>query len=148
MISFSAIEFWNWWVIAVFLIGIEVFAPGAIFLWMGIAAGVVGFVLLAFPETTWQIQLLIFAGVSLVSIYVWRYVLRDRFGKPESGRVLNRRGASYVGRTFTLKEPIIDGSGLLHVDDSRWKVEGDDMPAGTKVKVTGIDGTVLKVERT
>lgn len=147
MISFEQIEFWNWWVIAVFLIGIEIFAPGAVFLWMGIAAAVVGFVLLAFPETTWQIQLLTFAVLSVVSIYVWRYLLRDRFAKPESGRVLNRRGASYVGRTFTLKEPIVDGSGLLHVDDSRWKVEGEDLPAGSKVKVTGIDGTVLKVER-
>ena len=147
MISFEQIEFWNWWVVAVFLIGIEIFAPGAIFLWMGIAAGIVGFVLLAFPETTWQIQLLIFAAVSLASIWAWRYVLRDRFAKPENGRVLNRRGASYVGRTFTLKEPIVDGSGLLHVDDSRWKIEGEDLPAGTKVKVTSIEGTVLKVER-
>ncbi|GAB4365014.1 MAG: NfeD family protein [Kiloniellaceae bacterium] len=147
MISFEQIEFWNWWVIAVFLIGIEIFAPGAVFLWMGIAAGVVGFVLLAFPETTWQIQLLIFAVLSVLSIYVWRYVLRDRFAGPESGRVLNRRGASYVGRSFTLKEPIVDGTGLLHVDDSRWKIEGEDMPAGTKVKVTAIDGTVLKVEK-
>jgi len=147
MISFEQIEFWNWWVVAVFLIGIEVFAPGAVFLWMGIAAGIVGFALLAFPEMTWQIQLLIFAVISVVSIYVWRFVLRDRFAKPETGRVLNRRGASYIGRTFTLKEPIIDGNGLLHVDDSRWKVEGEDLPAGTKVKVIAIDGTVLKVER-
>lgn len=147
MISFSQIEFWNWWVIAVFLIGIEIFAPGAVFLWMGVAAGIVGFVLLAFPETGWQIQLLLFAGISLASIFVWRYVLRDRFPAKIPGRVLNRRGASYVGRTFTLKDPIVDGNGLLHVDDSRWKVEGEDMPAGTKVKVTGIQGTVLKVER-
>ena len=147
MISFTEIEFWNWWVIAVFLIGIEIFAPGAVFLWMGIAAAIVGFVLLAFPETGWQVQLLIFAGVSLVSIPLWRYVLRDRFAKPENGRVLNRRGASYVGRTFTLAEPIVDGKGLLHVDDSRWMVEGEDLPAGTKVTVVGIDGTVLQVER-
>ncbi len=147
MISFEQIEFWNWWVIAVFLIGIEIFAPGAVFLWMGIAAGVVGFVLMLFPEMTWQIQLLIFAVLSLTSILVWRYFLRDRFPAKVPGRVLNRRGASYVGRTFTLKEPIVDGTGLLHVDDSRWKVEGEDLPAGTKVKVTAIDGTVLKVER-
>ncbi|MBW3535523.1 MAG: ABC transporter permease, partial [Gemmatimonadetes bacterium] len=72
---------------------------------LGVAAGIVGFVLLAFPETNWQIQLLLFAGISLASIWIWRYFLRDRFAKPESGRVLNRRGASYVGRTFTLKEP-------------------------------------------
>lgn len=147
MISFEQIEFWNWWVIAVFLVGIEVFAPGAVFLWMGIAAAIVGFVLLAVPEMTWQIQLLIFAVISVVSIYVWRYVLRDRFPGKVPGRVLNRRGASYVGRTFTLKEPIVDGTGLLHVDDSRWKVEGEDLPAGAKVKVVAIEGTVLKVER-
>ena len=122
MISFEQIEFWNWWVVAVFL-------------------------LMLFPEMTWQIQLLIFAVLSLLSILVWRYFLRDRFPSPVPKRVLNRRGASYVGRTFTLKEPIVDGNGLLHVDDSRWKVEGEDLPAGTKVKVTGIEGTVLKVER-
>jgi inner membrane protein len=147
MISFEQIEFWNWWVIAVFLIGIEIFAPGAVFLWMGIAAGVVGLALLIYPELGWQFQLLAFAAISLSSIYVWRYVLRDRFPKPLSGRLLNRRGAGYVGRTFTLREPIVDGTGLLHVDDSRWKVEGEDMPAGTKIKVTGIHGTVLTVER-
>src|SRR3546814_7167818 len=90
---------------------------------MGIAAGVVGFVLLALPQTPWQIQILVFAGVSLATTWVWRTFLRHRFAKPASGRVLNRRGASYVGRTFTLKEPIVDGNGLLHVDDSRWKVE-------------------------
>jgi len=147
MISFEQIEFWNWWVVAVFLIGIEIFAPGAVFLWMGISAGIVGFVLMLFPEMTWQIQLLIFAVLSLLSILVWRYFLRDRFPAPLPKRVLNRRGASYVGRTFTLKDPIVDGNGLLHVDDSRWKVEGEDLPAGTKVKVVAIDGTVLKVER-
>src|SRR3546814_18190469 len=42
MISFSQLDYWNWWVIAVFLIGIAVFAPGAAFLWMGLAAGFVG----------------------------------------------------------------------------------------------------------
>lgn len=147
MISFEQIEFWNWWVVAVFLIGIEIFAPGAVFLWMGIAAGIVGFVLLAFPETTWQVQLLIFAVLSLVSILVWRFFLRDRFPAPLPKRVLNRRGASYVGRSFTLKEPIVDGAGLLHVDDSRWKIEGEDLPAGTKVTVIAVEGTVLKVER-
>ena len=148
MISFEQIEYWNWWVIGVFLIGIEVFAPGAIFLWMGIAAGVVGTVLLIFPEVIWQMQLLLFAVVSVVSILAWRVVMRRLPETASDQPTLNRRGAGYVGRTFTLKEPIRDGTGLLHIDDSRWKVEGEDLPAGTKVKVVGIEGTVLQVERT
>ena len=59
---------------------------------------------------------------------------------------LNRRGQQYVGRTFTLDEPIVNGLGKIHVDDSTWKIEGNDCPAGTKVKVTGVDGVILKVE--
>src|SRR3546814_17869890 len=70
MISFSQIEFWNWWVIAVFLIGIEVFAPGAVFLWMGIAAGVAGLVLLALPHTLWQLRLRVFAALPLRTTWV------------------------------------------------------------------------------
>ncbi|NIA71207.1 NfeD family protein [Pelagibius litoralis] len=147
MISFEQIEYWNWWVIGVFLIGIEVFAPGAVFLWMGIAAGVVGLVLLLVPELMWQMQLLLFAAVSVVSIVAWRFIVRNRPAAQSDQPMLNRRGASYVGRTFTLKEPITDGNGLLHIDDSRWKIEGDDLPAGTKVKVVGIEGTVLQVQR-
>ena len=148
MISFEQIEYWNWWVIGVFLIGIEVFAPGAIFLWMGIAAGIVGLVLLIFPDLMWQMQLLLFAVLSVVSIIGWRFVMRNRPAPESDQPMLNRRGASYVGRSFTLKEPIKDGSGLLHIDDSRWKVESDeDLPVGTKVTVVGIEGTVLQVER-
>ncbi len=147
MISFEQIEYWNWWVIGIFLIGIEVFAPGAIFLWMGIAAGVVGLVLLIAPDMMWQMQLLLFAVVSVVSIYAWRFYARNRTPVPSDQPNLNKRGAGYVGRTFTLREPIKDGTGLLHIDDTRWKVEGEDLPAGTRVKVVGIDGTVLQVER-
>jgi len=65
---------------------------------------------------------------------------------PPTKPTLNRRGAQYIGRTFTLDEPIANGIGKIRVDDSTWKIEGTDCPAGSKVKVVGIDNTVLKVE--
>ncbi|MCG8379509.1 MAG: NfeD family protein, partial [Proteobacteria bacterium] len=58
----------------------------------------------------------------------------------------NRRGEQYVGRIFTLEEPIVNGVGKVKVDDSTWKVMGVDMPAGTKVRVLSVDGTILNVE--
>src|SRR3546814_13470815 len=103
MISFEQIEFWNWWVIAVFLIGLEVFAPGAVFLWMGIAAGIVGFVLLAFPETSWQFTLLIFAAISVVTLLVVRFACLHPFLRPGNVRVLHRRGARPIRTHVTLK---------------------------------------------
>ena len=52
----------------------------------------------------------------------------------------------YVGRHFTLTAPIVDGVGKLQVDDSSWKIMGQDLPAGAHVKVVGTEGTMLRVE--
>ncbi|HEY1153047.1 MAG TPA: NfeD family protein, partial [Pseudolabrys sp.] len=60
---------------------------------------------------------------------------------------LNRRGASYVGRQFTLAEPIVNGVGRLRVDDSQWRISGIDAPAGVTVRVVRADGATLHVER-
>ena len=60
---------------------------------------------------------------------------------------MNRRGEQYVGRHFTLSHDIVNGVGELHVDDTRWKiVSHHDLPAGSKVKVTAVEGTSLRVE--
>ncbi len=50
------IEFWHWWVAAIVLIGVEVFAPGTVALWMAVSAAVVGLLLLAVPEVSWQVS--------------------------------------------------------------------------------------------
>ena len=59
---------------------------------------------------------------------------------------LNKRGEELVGRTFTLDEAIVNNYGKIRVDDTMWKIHGDDCEVGQKVKVTSVDGTVLKVE--
>lgn len=138
------LEFWHWWIAGVALIILEVFTPGAIFMWMGISAGVVGAVLLAAPGTSWQVQFLVFAVLSVSSIVVWR-VYHKRHPTESDQPSLNRRGEQYVGRVFTVEEGITDGTGVIRADDSRWKVRGEDLPPGTKVRVTGVDGTVLTV---
>ena len=145
MSPLEQIEFWHWWIAGVLLAIIEVFAPGAILIWMGVAAGLVGAMVLAVPDMAWQVQFLIFGVLSVSSIVAWRYYQKRNPTETDQPK-LNRRGEQYVGRVFTLKEAIVNGSGVVWVDDSRWKVEGSDLPAGTKVRVTGVEGTVLQVE--
>ncbi len=140
------IVFWHWWVAAVVFIVIEIVAPVFVFLWIGVAAGVVGLLLLAFPSMIWQIQFLNFALLSVVTLVAWRAYLR-RHPTETDRPALNRRGEQYVERVFTLKEAIVNGHGKLHVDDSTWKIEGEDLPSGAKVRVTGVESTVLKVEK-
>jgi len=138
-------EFWHWWIAAIVLLVIETFAPGAIFLWLGMAAGSVGLVLLVLPGLAWEYQFLIFALGTVLSAVGWRAYVK-RHPAVSDRPALNRRGAQYVGRTFTLEEAIVNGHGKIRVDDSTWKIEGEDLPAGSRIRVTGIDGTVLKVE--
>jgi membrane protein implicated in regulation of membrane protease activity len=139
------ITYWQWWMLGVILVIIEVFSPGAFFIWMGAAAGVVGLVLMIFPGMPWEFQMLIFAGFSVISIVLWRQYQKKHPTETDQPR-LNRRGEQYIDRVFTLNTPIVDGQGKIQVDDSTWKVAGEDCPEGTKVVVTGVEGVVLQVK--
>jgi len=136
---------WHWWVLGVVLVILEVFSPGAFFLWMGIAAAVVGFVLMLVPGLDWEFQLLVFALFSVISIVLWRAHLSRNPTKTDQP-ALNRRGEQYVGREFVLCEAISNGVGRIQVDDTTWKVAGSDAAEGSVVKVVAVEGVVLKVE--
>ena len=140
------VTFWHWWVLGVALVILEVFAPGAVFLWLGVAAGVVGLVLLIIPGMSWEWQFLIFSLISVLSIVLWRNRLKEHPTETDQPR-LNRRGEQYIGRIFTLAEPIVNGIGKIKVDDTTWKIAGSDCAVGTQVKVSGVDGVVLRVEK-
>lgn len=139
------VTFWHWWVLAIGLVILEVLAPGAFFLWLGVAAGVVGVLLLIIPSVSWEWQLLLFSVISVASIVIWRNHLKEHPTETDQPR-LNRRGEQYIDRVFTLDEAIENGSGKIRVDDTTWKITGNDCEAGSKVKVTGVNGVVLTVE--
>lgn len=138
-------EYWHWWVFGIGLVILELFVPGAFFMWLGIAASIVGVVLWLIPDMTWQTQWMVFAVLSVLSIVAWRQ-FASKNPVESDHPTLNRRGEQYVGRIFTLSEPVNDGVGKIKVDDSMWKIAGDDCPAGSKVKVIEADGALLKVE--
>lgn len=141
------VEFWHWWVLGGALVILEAFAPGVVFLWLGIAAGVVGLALLAWPSLALEAQLLAFAALSLASVLGWR---RWQSTRPERGDdpKLNRRGAQLVGRRFSLVAPIVNGRGRIKAGDATWAVAGPDLPAGRVVEVTDAEGVVLRVQPT
>ncbi len=139
------ILFWHWWVLGFGLFVLEMLLPtGFVLIWIGAAALVVGGLAMLFPAIGWSLQLVLFGAGSLVAFFVWK---KYRHSTPPSDQPsLNRRGHSYVGRSFTLDEPIVNGVGKLHVDDSQWRISGPDTPAGSKVTVVAADGATLKVE--
>jgi membrane protein implicated in regulation of membrane protease activity len=139
------VVFWHWWILAGLLLILELTAPAFFFLWLGIAAAAVGFILMVFPSIGIETQLVLFGIASIVAVIAWRKYRESRPIKSDQPN-LNRRGHQYIGRMFSLDHPIVNGVGKVTVDDSTWKVKGADMPAGTHVKVTGVDGVVFTVE--
>lgn len=137
--------YWYWLILAVALIILEILVPGAYFLLMGISAAVVGAVMFIFPGMPLLVQILIFAVLSVITVMLYR---SHRMKNPvvTDAPALNRRGEQYIGRDFTLAEPIVDGLGKMKVDDSTWKISGENMQAGTEVRVVAVKGTTLVVE--
>jgi membrane protein implicated in regulation of membrane protease activity len=141
----GGVTYWHWWVLGIVLVILEIFSPAAFFLWLGIAAGLVGGLLLILPSLTWEWQLLAFAVFSVASVAAGRGYLQRHPIKTDQP-TLNRRGEQYIGREFTLDAPIVNGNGKIRVDDTTWKIRGPECPAGTQVRVTGVDGVVLLVQ--
>lgn len=142
---FEHINHWHWWILAVLLLVMEILAPGTFFMWMSISAGVVGLLVLLAPHMGWEYQVFVFSVLSVASIAVWRAWFRKSTVVTDQP-TLNRRSEQYVGRTFTLAEAIVNGQGKIRVDDSTWKIHGEDCPAGSRVRVSGVDGVVLIVD--
>ncbi|MBL8705345.1 MAG: NfeD family protein [Rhodospirillales bacterium] len=138
--------FWHWWILAGILMVLEVVAPGVFLLWLGIAAAITGLIAYVAPTLGWQWEGLIFALLAIVIVWSWRYYQRRNPTETDLP-TLNRRGEQYVGRRLSLDQPIVNGRGQVKVDDSTWRVEGADLPAGTAIVVTGVKGTILVVER-
>lgn len=138
--------FWHWWIFAAVLIIFEVLLPTFYLLWTGIAAFIVGLLVWLVPSLAWEIQVVSFAVLAVLSLVVWRnYAQKNPVVSDEP--LLNRRGEQYVGRVVTLKAPIVDGHGKVQLDDSTWKVEGEDCDAGTKIKIVGVNNVVFHVEK-
>lgn len=142
----AAMEFWHWWVVGGLFLLLELFTLGFFFLWLGASAVVVGLVMLLF-SIPWQLQYVLWAALSVAFLWGWRLFKKRYPNYIQTDQPnLNRRGQQYVGRVFTLDMPIENGQGKIKVDDSIWKIEcEDDLKKGTKVEVTGVDGTVLQV---
>ncbi|AYM13183.1 MULTISPECIES: NfeD family protein [Rhizobium/Agrobacterium group] len=139
---------WSWWIAGFILLAAELVAPGVFLIWIGIAALVIGALSLLFWDAAfwaWQLQLVLFAALSIAFALLGRkYFGKNREASDEP--FLNQREASLVGRTATLQEPVVEGRGRIRLDDTWWSVNGEDMPAGTRVRIAAARGRTLTIE--
>ena len=139
---------WFWWSLALLLFAVEVIAPGAFMLWLGLGAAAAGLVVLLIPGMSLATQWIVFGVLALVSTGIgWRYRRRLNRDAASDQPLLNRKGDRMIGRHVTVVEAIVNGRGKVKVGDSVWLVEGADCPVGTLVEIIGVQGTTLQIAR-
>jgi len=141
--SMSFFTAWGWLSLAAITAGLEIMLPGAFMIWLSaaafataIAVGILGF--------SWGWQLVAFAVFSLAAVLAsQRWKARNPIISDDPA--LNRRGTRMIGETVIVTEPIIGGRGRVKLGDGEWIARGPDAPAGSRVRITGADGSILNV---
>jgi inner membrane protein len=143
--SFKII-FWYWWALAAVMLVAEMLLPGIVFLFLAIGAVASGAFLLVVADLSLELQLFVFAVVSVASAVVLRPTLKRLQQGRSQDATINARGAALVGKMVVLDAPILRGRGRIKMGDGSWNVTGPDMAAGTPVRIAEVNGTELRVE--
>lgn len=138
---------WHWFALCLVVIIFELILLNSGFLlWIALAAGIVGLITLVFPGLTALVQLLLFGLIAVICGVIGQlYFSKENKSIPT--HYLNRRSEQYIGRHFILEQPIVNGVGTIRVDDTLWRVKGNDLPSGSKIIVTGTEGVFLLVSK-
>lgn len=141
---FETLGTWNWLIAGVLMMALELLAPGVFLFWLGLAALLTG--LLSFVVTpSWQAQILLFAAFAAAAVPLWRRIAHQKPGT-NSNPFLNKRTEALVGRVCVVEKPIVNGEGIVRIDDTIWRVVGPDTPEGARVRIVKADGASLTVD--
>lgn len=85
-------------------------------------------------------------AITVFGLYFWReYRVQQR--DQQSASAPHRVGERYIGQVVTVPQGISDGAGRVKLGVRQWSLRGPDVPAGSRVRVTGVDGSILIVDR-
>lgn len=143
------VNWWLWLLFGIVLLGLELLTPGAFFLmFFGAGAIIVGLLSAAGLAGPLWMQVLLFAALSLISVFSLRRLLlaRLRFTGPE--KIVDK----LVGETaVALEDLAVDGLGKAELRGSAWSARnvGDSaVPRGQRCTVVRVEGLTLWVRGT
>ena len=135
---------WLWLIGGVVLLIAEVIAPGFFLVFLGAAALATGLFTVLFDLGTAP-QLALFALYAVLAVMVGKRFYSNRTAD-SADPLLNDRAGRLVGRVVTVVADVDEHHGRVRVGDSEWNARGGPAAAGTRVRITGVDGNCLKVE--
>lgn len=138
-----------WIVFGLLLLLSEWVLPGLVALFFGIGAILVGLLTAAGLVQTLPAQLALFAVLSLASLFLLRrHCQRWMRGAVGESAERDYEDNTLVGRRAIVREPFVEGRGIVELNGSRWKADSsEELKVGDPVWVTGTIGILLHVSR-
>ena len=82
------------------------------------------------------------------TVFAWYFWREHRKRQDELNNPLadHRLGLRHIGQSLVLEQPILNNAGRIYLGNREWQVRGPNLPIGARVRVTGVDGTILLVD--
>lgn len=138
---------WIWGIVGLALLAAELAIPGFYLLWLGLAALIVCAIAAVF-DIALKAQLLVFGTSAIATCVAGWFFYRGmlRSGPAMNADDVNEGAAQMLGSIGEVLEAGVPGQIRVKVRDSVWLATGPDLAAGTRVRVVGQTGTVLRIE--
>jgi membrane protein implicated in regulation of membrane protease activity len=147
MIDYLTDNLWLVWTLFCVLALILEVSSGTFYI-LCFAIGAAAAIVLSLFGIPFWLQVLLFAVVSVVSIYGVRPLMLRWLHPSKDSRVSN--ADALLGRTGVVIEPITaDTPGYVKIDGDEWRAvtqQGISVPKGTTVKVVGRESIIVTVE--
>ena len=138
---FENLNFMHWLVLGLSLIILELFLWTVFLLWIGASAIIVSIFFYLMPETAWQLQLLIFAALSLASTFLAKRYYPVKTVDDE----LHEKAKTYIGKECKVSS-IEDDTTKVKIGSSLWFAKGTELSVGQTVKIIDVESSTFIVE--
>ncbi len=136
------------WIVALFLAFAGPRLPGGSVMWIGLGFVVFAGAAIVEPDASWPYLGAIFLLVAVGNLIRLKYISGDFIKGRGEYDVKGANKGKHVGKIATVSKAVRGGFGMVMIKDDPWQVRSaEDIPAGAKVKIVGMDGDYLTVAR-
>jgi membrane protein implicated in regulation of membrane protease activity len=139
---------WQYWIIvAILCVVIEIMTVG--FAFMCFAIGAVAAALVTFCGSSFDMQLLTFGVVTLLSFFFIRPMMLKITQRKDKEKAKSNADA-LIGRRGIVDEEITELGGRVVIDGDNWKAvseNGERIPKGAAVEITEINSIIITVKK-
>lgn len=146
IVMMGGMNAWTWLIFGTVLLIAELFTGSTFILWPALAALIVGVVIFILP-LGWEMQLTLFAILSVVGLVLGEKYLRPRLNKGED-EGLNNLNTTMKGRRVIALGDFSAGEGRVKVGDSEWRARmmTGNAKKGDELLILGVEGATVTVE--